>query len=140
MRRLKMPWGRFRSQHKHAPGNADAVEQSGTSSTSEVPAMLPQKSPTPSDPFAEAYHSFLKSLSEKDRQQFSKCTSPEALKKDIFSLQIVAKDKTRKWETRINSFINTLQPYFRVVDTLVSSNPEYAAIAWGAVKLVFQVS
>lgn len=29
--------------------------------------------------------------------------------------------------------------YSQVVDTLVSSNPEYAALVWGAFKFLFQV-
>jgi hypothetical protein len=39
----------------------------------------------------------------------------------------------------IDKFSRTMKPYFDVVDTLVSSHPEYAAILWGAVKLVCQV-
>ena len=42
--------------------------------------------------------------------------------------------------TRIESFRGAIEPYFKVVDIVVSSHPEWAAIVWGAVRLVFTVS
>jgi hypothetical protein len=51
--------------------------------------------------------------------------------------------KGRSWTRRVLRCINTLkealEPYFRVVDILVSSKPEYAALVWGSIRLVFQV-
>jgi hypothetical protein len=40
----------------------------------------------------------------------------------------------------VKAFRDTLQPYFQIIDIFVSSNPQYAAIVWGAVRLIFQVS
>lgn len=40
----------------------------------------------------------------------------------------------------IHRFGKLLQNYFEVVDIFVSSRPEYAAIAWGAIRLALKVS
>lgn len=42
--------------------------------------------------------------------------------------------------SKIESFRLKIEPYFRVVDIVVSSHPEYAAIVWGAIQLIFSVS
>ena len=42
--------------------------------------------------------------------------------------------------SRIESFRGAIEPYFKVVDIVVSSHPEWAALVWGAVRLVFTVS
>ena len=42
--------------------------------------------------------------------------------------------------SRIESFHMAIEPYFKVVDIVVSSHPDWAAIVWGAVRLVFTVS
>ncbi len=39
----------------------------------------------------------------------------------------------------ISEFAKNLNVYFGVVDILVSSNPQYAALAWGAFRLLLQV-
>jgi hypothetical protein len=42
--------------------------------------------------------------------------------------------------TRIKTFSSRLQPYFDILNIVVQSHPEWAAIAWGAIRLVLQVS
>lgn len=41
---------------------------------------------------------------------------------------------------RISNLAKCLQPYFEVIGLVVSSHPEFSAIVWGALRLVFQVS
>lgn len=41
---------------------------------------------------------------------------------------------------RIDLVATSWAPFFTVVGTFVQSNPEYAALAWGAIRLVFLVS
>ena len=41
--------------------------------------------------------------------------------------------------SRIESFRVAIEPYFKVVDIVVSSHPEWAAIFWGAIRLIFTV-
>ena len=40
----------------------------------------------------------------------------------------------------IHKFGASLQPYFKILNIVVQSHPEWSAIAWGAVRLVLQVS
>ena len=37
-------------------------------------------------------------------------------------------------------FGERLEPYFKIVDIFVSSNPQYAALFWGSLRLVLKVS
>jgi hypothetical protein len=39
----------------------------------------------------------------------------------------------------ISGVATTLQPYFKVVDTFVSSSPEIAALVWGTLRFIFTV-
>jgi hypothetical protein len=61
------------------------------------------------------------------------------------SLGTLDRLKTRKSKgaarilTTIARFAASFDPYLKVVDVLVSSNPEYAALCWGALRLVLQV-
>lgn len=41
---------------------------------------------------------------------------------------------------KINTLAVKLSPFFDVVSIFVQSHPEYSGIAWGAIRLVFQVS
>lgn len=70
--------------------------------------------------------------------------------KTLDDLHMFLDSQTQKFEERkrkpllrgcqaIDKFSRTMQPYFDVVDTPVSSHPEYATILWGAIKFVFQV-
>jgi hypothetical protein len=40
----------------------------------------------------------------------------------------------------VSALATMLGPFFEVVNLFVSSHPEFAAIAWGAIRLVFVVS
>lgn len=56
-----------------------------------------------------------------------------------------AAKKERRWRftKKVNSgwttSVNKIGAFNHVVDTLVSSNPEYAALAWGSIKFLFTV-
>lgn len=41
---------------------------------------------------------------------------------------------------KIEKISNRLSPFMRVIDLMVSSHPEFAAIVWGSLSLVFTVS
>lgn len=104
---------------------------------------LATNSPPPineNDIFTDVRDQFLSSLSISEQAQFAKCTSAAQLIKDIENFEAVKKHpRLKKCIKKIEKFGNSLQPYFKVVDTFVSSHPEWAAIAWGAIRLLFQV-
>ncbi|KAF2739919.1 hypothetical protein EJ04DRAFT_572652 [Polyplosphaeria fusca] len=98
--------------------------------------------PNHNQAFEEARNEFLASLSPKERAVFTKCPSPDQLVDDVKNLSQGKKD--RSWGRRviasISSLADSLQPYFDTIGTFVSSHPEYAAIVWGAFRLIFQLA
>jgi hypothetical protein len=89
--------------------------------------------------FSEVKDSFLQSISDEERAQFSSCESPEELVKSIATFLTGFK---KSWFTRmtmqIESFSKQLQPYFDILGIVVQSRPEWAAIAWGSLRLVLK--
>ena len=48
-------------------------------------------------------------------------------------------DRSKTWRRVIGTLESNLEPYFKIIGIFVSSNPEYAAIIWGGIRLVLQV-
>lgn len=94
--------------------------------------------------FDEARDSFIASLPKKERMLFAPCSSAEDLLDGIKKLHIIRK-QSQNWKIsaclkRIRAFSDALTPYFEVVTIFVSSNPQYTALLWGALRLILQVS
>lgn len=91
--------------------------------------------------FEEARQEFLASLSERERHMLHQNGTADQMIESMRKLDDGSKG--RSWTRRVlrcvNSLRDTLEPYFKVVDILVQSHPEYAALVWGSVRLVFQV-
>jgi hypothetical protein len=90
--------------------------------------------------FLKAKETFLDSLSDRERSQFSACASAEDLLASLEANQFV-KDH-RRWTSflgKIRDFSDHIKPYFDVCNIFVSSNPEFAALAWGGFRLILQV-
>ncbi|KAL2075301.1 hypothetical protein VTL71DRAFT_244 [Oculimacula yallundae] len=92
--------------------------------------------------FKEAHTTFLTLLSPKERSLFSSCSCADELLADAQKLAVVSKNRVRgrRFMGRIKAFSDGLAPYFEVVGIIVQSNPEYAALAWGGVRLVLQLA
>lgn len=71
--------------------------------------------------------------------QFSSCKSML----DVIEAQ-AAKNPERSRLLRcckkISQFAERWEPFFEITNILVSSKPEWAALAWGAIRLVFKAS
>ncbi|KAJ7253580.1 hypothetical protein C8J57DRAFT_1519310 [Mycena rebaudengoi] len=69
-------------------------------------------------------------------------TSWETVIVDLDALNQSHKESstTRKFLSRIKSFVNSLQPFFSSVDILVSANQQIAGIVWGTLKLIIQMT
>lgn len=90
--------------------------------------------------FREARDQFIESLPLQARAVFSTSSSVDELLDYIQNLEVLAKLRRRKWIIKtIKSFSDQLKPYFEVVSILVQSNPEYSALVWGALRMIFQV-
>ena len=94
--------------------------------------------------FAVAATDFRAGLSEDQRKGFQLFDDPCEMIKDLQEhIKQHSKGKRSRLLvacSRIESFRRAIEPYFGVVDIVVSSHPEWAAIVWGAIRLVFTVS
>ncbi|KAK4071257.1 uncharacterized protein Triagg1_6288 [Trichoderma aggressivum f. europaeum] len=94
--------------------------------------------------FDGAFRRFLESLSEAERARYAPVASPEDLLDGIKKLDLLSQrhQKTKLWRVLkcVETFSARLTPYFAIVNTVVSSNPQYAAIVWGLLKFVLQLA
>ncbi|KAJ2991441.1 hypothetical protein NUW58_g2512 [Xylaria curta] len=92
--------------------------------------------------FDSARNAFLSSLSPDERLLYAPCASTEELSKSVQKFHVVLKAKNRG--TAIIDLLAKLhdafEPYFKVVNIFVSSNPDPSAIIWGAIQLVLQLA
>ena len=97
---------------------------------------------TPENVFAVAATDFRNGLSEDQRERFQLFDDPCEMIKDLKEHIKRHSKRSRLLAacSRIESFRAAIEPYFKVVDIVVSSHPEWAAIVWGAVRLIFTVS
>jgi hypothetical protein len=91
-------------------------------------------------PFEEALDQFRASLAPQEQSIFTQCSSPEELIRHVENLESIKKIQKRgALMQRVKTFSDSLRHYFDVIGILVQSHPEYAALAWGAFRLVLQV-
>jgi hypothetical protein len=96
---------------------------------------------TAQDIFIEVTTRFRVSLAPNEQKVFRTFESPklmvEEMRKDVKRYQ-----NSRKLSLlckKIEKFSTAWAPFFEIIGILIQSNPEFAAIAWGAVRLVFLV-
>lgn len=93
--------------------------------------------------FDKAFQSFLEALPEKERKRYSPCSSAQDLLDGLSKLDVMSKKLQKAPSNRVVKGIKTfsvrLQPYFAIIDVFIQSNPTYAAIIWGSLRLVLQV-
>lgn len=92
--------------------------------------------------FEDAQKKFLEALAPSESSRFKECSSAAELLKSAQELEIIAKDRIRGrgFISRIRSFNDSLAPYFGVIEVIISSHPQYAAIAWGSIRLALQLA
>lgn len=90
----------------------------------------------------EALDTFIASVPVHERDHYSQCTSAAQLVEDTAQLAIIAKDKIhgKTFLEQIKLLADKLAPYFDILDILVQSHPEYAALVWGALRFILKVS
>ena len=93
--------------------------------------------------FSEAKDSFLSTLSTEDKAVLAACndcSSPDSVLKHIGELK--PKFTEKRWGrlfSKAKAFADGLAPYLEIIGIVISSNPQWSAIAWGAFRLVLQV-
>lgn len=99
---------------------------------------------TPTDALSDAIKSFQNSLDPDQKARLEAIQAvPDAHAVAGFTYQLDqenAKRKSRCVAARISPLLESVQQFSGIVETFVSSNPHIAALVWGSVKLVLQVS
>ena len=94
--------------------------------------------------FEAAYQSFLHSLPETERLQYSPCASAEDLILGLQKLDTLAKKGQKRRHTRflsvIGKFSDKIEPFFEIINIFIQSKPEYSAIVWGSLRLVLKLA
>lgn len=104
----------------------------------------PAVTTSPTDTLSDALKSFQDCLDpdQKAKLQAIKAV-PDAHTVAEFTHQLDqenAKRKSRCVAARLSPLLESIQQFSGVVETFVSSHPQVAALIWGSVKLVLQVS
>lgn len=94
--------------------------------------------------FATAAKRFYEELSNEDKLNFQEIENAEdmvaSIERNIVQLNSQRTSRLLDACKKVDNFRKSMDPFFRIVDIFVSTHPEWAGIAWGAVRLVFQVS
>ena len=85
---------------------------------------------------------FRDALSRQDQKQFHQYDSASTMVRDleVHCKRIEGGGKLLATCKVIDRFAKLWSPFFEIIGIFVSSHPEYAAFAWGAIRLVFLVS
>jgi len=91
--------------------------------------------------FAEAVRAFQAVVPAEERALFGQFESCESMLKSLEAQAAKSPEKSRLLRCckKISHFAQRWQPFFEITSIFVSSNPEYAALAWGAIRLLFKV-
>ena len=89
--------------------------------------------------FREAYDQFLAVLPPKFQGIMQQCNSPQEVLEYVGQLAGNKFKNGRAVAKNISSLNDKLVPYLEVFGIFVSSNPQFAALIWGALRLVLQV-
>jgi hypothetical protein len=96
------------------------------------------------EPFKDAYKQFYESLPLAEQRRYVQTVSPEELLEALRQLQTHAKQRQKKRISqsinRVGKVVQSLEQYFKAVDIIIQSNPEYAALVWGAMRFLLQAS
>ncbi|KAI0171239.1 hypothetical protein BJ166DRAFT_518266 [Pestalotiopsis sp. NC0098] len=93
--------------------------------------------------FRQARESFLAGLPRDEKAAFEQLGSSVTRADLLHSLEQLltgfGSDKSDRIFQKISSFSDSIKVYFQVIDTVISSHPEVAAIIWGVARFIFQV-
>ncbi|KAL8991816.1 MAG: hypothetical protein Q9169_007626 [Polycauliona sp. 2 TL-2023] len=98
---------------------------------------------TPELKLAQALDEYEKILTADEKIQLRGQGAPDALAAINFTTTIDRECSNRRRRCmgpRLITFLETVQQFSGVVDTFVSSHPEFAALVWGGVKLTLRVA
>lgn len=89
----------------------------------------------------EVAENFRNSLPKKEQEQFRSFADPMTMVKEL-QVEVAAYQNSHKLAKlcrKIEQFAVAWAPFFDIVNIFIQSKPEFAALAWGAIRLVFLV-
>ena len=89
------------------------------------------------------FTTFRNSLTEDEKREFQAypdSVSMLASVKQVFENHPLRRSRLGRLFQKLGDLAGRLTPYFETVNTLVSSNPQYAALVWGTLRFLFTVS
>jgi hypothetical protein len=106
-----------------------------------IAEMKPTRFQDASEIFAGAVQSFRESLSDPERSAFREFENPQMMVREIedHCKKYYQNRKLLGFCRRIQRFANAWEPFFEITNIFVSTNPEWAGISWGAIRMVFVV-
>lgn len=90
----------------------------------------------------QALVDYEKVLFDNERAQLRAEGAPDTMAAIAFTAVIdkeCTKGRRRCMGPRLITFLESVQQFSRVIDTFVTSHPEFAALVWGGVKLTLRV-
>lgn len=93
--------------------------------------------------FRDALDSFVKNLSQTEKKDFSEHKDAQSV---IDAFQTITEkhpihhSRLTNASRKFQHLVNRLQPYFDVIDTFIQAKPEYMALVWGSLKMIFKLS
>jgi hypothetical protein len=93
--------------------------------------------------FREACDSFRQNLPVTQKSEFKEYQNAKLMIADIQKIadnHPVHKSKLTAVVRKLNRFANKIQPYFEIVNIFIQAKPEYGALVWGSLRMIFQVN
>ena len=89
----------------------------------------------------EARASHIASLTKHEKKYVTEATSPDELMRKAGKLkERYGKHRLVVFLGKINPFLAQLRSFSRIINTLVQSHPEIAALVWGLISLFLEAS
>lgn len=91
--------------------------------------------------FKETSEAFQRRLSDNERAKFEKFSNPHIMLTSLIAefQRHRSRQRLENCSKKVRDFSEKLQPYFAIVDIFVQTNPEYAGIVWGAIRLILRL-
>lgn len=97
---------------------------------------------TPTSAAADRFRLLVESLPDEERELFGSCSNADKLLNNIETLESKNRNKGKDWRRYMElteTFIEAVQPMFKVLDTFNLVDPTQVASLWGGVRIVLQV-
>ena len=91
--------------------------------------------------FTSTLNAFKDSLPEEERKTLMDFCDAQSMIQSVKEQIDRAPEKRRLLSScsKIEKFAKKWEPFFAIIDIFVNTHPEWAGLAWGAIRLVFKV-